>query len=87
MTDIQIANGGAMAFTTTHWSLVLQAQGESPAAQQALEMLCRTYWRPLYGFACRQGSSRDAAEGAGWANPKSECPTRRLQTFPANRAE
>ena len=31
------------AFTTTHWSMVLEAQGESPAAQEALEKLCRTY--------------------------------------------
>jgi len=61
-TDIQVASGGAMAFTTTHWSLVLQAQGESPAAQQALEMLCRIYWRPLYGFTCRQGHTREEAQ-------------------------
>ena len=32
------------AFTTTHWSVVLEAQDESPAAQEALEKLCRTYW-------------------------------------------
>jgi hypothetical protein len=29
------------AFTTTHWSLMLEAQGESAAAQEALEKLCR----------------------------------------------
>jgi hypothetical protein len=39
---------GPMAFTTTHWSVVVEAQGESPAAQEALEKLCRTYWRPIY---------------------------------------
>jgi hypothetical protein len=27
---------------STHWSVVLEAQGESPAAQEALEKLCRT---------------------------------------------
>src|SRR4030095_457110 len=59
---IQSANGGAMEFTTTHWSIVLEAQGESPAAQRALEILCRTYWRPLYGFARRQGLTREAAQ-------------------------
>src|SRR5881398_2687772 len=42
-------------FDTTHWSMVLIAQGESPAAEKALEILCRTYWRPLYGFVRRQG--------------------------------
>jgi RNA polymerase sigma-70 factor (ECF subfamily) len=59
---IQTANGGVMAFTTTHWSVVLEAQGESPAAQRALEILCRTYWRPLYGFARRQGLAREEAQ-------------------------
>jgi RNA polymerase sigma factor (sigma-70 family) len=59
---IQSANGGAMAFTTTHWSVVLDAQGESPAAQRALEILCRTYWRPLYGFVRRHGVGREEAQ-------------------------
>jgi RNA polymerase sigma factor (sigma-70 family) len=54
---------GPAAFTTTHWSVVLEAQGESPAAQEALEKLCRTYWRPIYGFVRRQGArSEDAAD-------------------------
>jgi len=47
------AHQGPAAFTTTHWSVVLEAQGESPAAQEALEKLCRTYWRPIYGFVRR----------------------------------
>ena len=51
-----------MAFTTTHWSVVLEAQGESPAAQKALEILCRTYWRPLYAFARREGLAREEAQ-------------------------
>src|SRR5207247_1131336 len=59
---IQSANGGAIAFTTTHWSVVLQAQGHSPAAQRALEILCRTYWQPLYGFVRRQGVTREEAQ-------------------------
>ncbi len=50
------------AFATTHWSLVLTAQGESPAAHEALEKLCRTYWRPLYAFVRRQGYSHEEAE-------------------------
>ncbi len=44
-----IGNCGA-AFVTTHWSVVLTAQGHSPAADAALEKLCRTYWWPLYGL-------------------------------------
>jgi RNA polymerase sigma factor (sigma-70 family) len=53
---------GGVTFTTTHWSVVLEAQGESPAAQEALEKLCRTYWRPIFAFLRRQGISRDQAE-------------------------
>jgi RNA polymerase sigma factor (sigma-70 family) len=54
-------HGGA-AFTTTHWSVVLEAQGESPAAQEALETLCRTYWRPIFAFLRRQGIPPEEAE-------------------------
>jgi RNA polymerase sigma factor (sigma-70 family) len=53
---------GAVAFTTTHWSVVLEAQGESPAAQEALEKLCRTYWRPIFAFLRRQGFRPEEAE-------------------------
>jgi RNA polymerase sigma-70 factor (ECF subfamily) len=42
-------------FATTHWSVVLTAQSESPEAHEALEKICRTYWRPLYGFVRAQG--------------------------------
>ena len=55
-------HNGRIAFTTTHWSVVLEAQGESPAAQEALEVLCRTYWRPVYGFVRRQGIRPEEAE-------------------------
>jgi RNA polymerase sigma factor (sigma-70 family) len=56
------AQNGAIAFTTTQWSVVLNAQGESLAAQEALEKLCRTYWWPLYGFVRRQGYSPEEAQ-------------------------
>jgi RNA polymerase sigma factor (sigma-70 family) len=52
----------ARLFATTHWSLVLDAQGESPAAQEALERLCRIYWRPIYSFVQRQGIAPEEAE-------------------------
>ena len=60
--DTQSANGGRAAFTSTHWSVVLEAQGQSPAAHKALEILCSTYWRPLYGFVRRQGLTREEAQ-------------------------
>ena len=56
------AHHGPIAFTTTHWSVVLEAQGESPAAKEALEKLCRTYWRPIFAFLRRQGFRPDEAE-------------------------
>jgi RNA polymerase sigma-70 factor (ECF subfamily) len=56
------AQNGSVAFATTHWSVVLTAQDESPAAQEALEKLCRTYWRPIYSFVRRQGIRPEEAE-------------------------
>jgi RNA polymerase sigma factor (sigma-70 family) len=53
---------GRAVFTTTHWSVVLEAQGESPAAQKALENLCRTYWRPIYSYVRRHGAGTEDAE-------------------------
>jgi RNA polymerase sigma factor (sigma-70 family) len=60
-TDASGQYGGA-AFTTTHWSVVLEAQGESPAAHLALEKLCRTYWRSIFAFLRRQGLPATEAE-------------------------
>lgn len=59
---ITAGQNGALAFPATHWSVVLQAQGESPAAQEALEKLCRTYWRPVYAFVRRQGIRQEETE-------------------------
>lgn len=51
-------------FTTTRWSIVLQAgqAHHNPQAHAALEQLCQTYWYPLYAFARRQGHSPHDAE-------------------------
>jgi len=47
-------------FSTTHWSVVLQAGEEfSPDAQAALENLCRRYWYPLYVHVRRLGWSEE----------------------------
>jgi RNA polymerase sigma factor (sigma-70 family) len=56
------AENGAVAFATTQWSVVLEAQSQSPAARQALEKLCRTYWRPVFSFIRRQGAGPEEAE-------------------------
>jgi len=53
---------GRAIFSTTNWSVVLEAQGRSPAAQEALEKLCHTYWRPVYSFIRREGTGHEEAE-------------------------
>ena len=53
---------GRAIFSTTNWSVVLEAQGQSPAAQQALEKLCHSYWRPVYSFIRREGTGHEEAE-------------------------
>ena len=52
----------AVPFANTHWSVVLEAEGESPAGKEALEKLCRIYWRPIYGFVRRQGVQPEEAK-------------------------
>jgi RNA polymerase sigma factor (sigma-70 family) len=42
--------------------VVLEAQSELPAAQEALEKLCRIYWRPIYSFVQRQGVGPEEAK-------------------------
>jgi RNA polymerase sigma-70 factor (ECF subfamily) len=52
-----------IAFSTTHWSVVLTAANESsPAAFSALETLCARYWYPVYAFVRRRGFDFHAAE-------------------------
>ena len=65
LTSLSAIGGNAhhgAGFRTTQWSVVLEAQGESPAAQEALEKLCRTYWRPIFAFLRRQGVGAEEAE-------------------------
>ncbi len=50
-------------FLTTHWSVVLAAKDKaSPDCAQALEILCRTYWYPLYAFTRSSGYSPHDAQ-------------------------
>jgi RNA polymerase sigma factor (sigma-70 family) len=52
----------AVAFATTHWSIVLTAQGHSSDANEALEKLCTTYWKPIFSFLRLQGIRPEEAE-------------------------
>jgi RNA polymerase sigma-70 factor (ECF subfamily) len=50
-------------FHTTHWSVVLAArEADSSEAPKALELLCQTYWYPLYGFVRRRGFTVEDAQ-------------------------
>src|SRR5262245_50037045 len=52
-------------FTSTRWAMVLEA-GDSQIppddALRALSELCRIYWRPIFLFLRRQGSTPDDAQ-------------------------
>ena len=51
-------------FTTTRWSMVLQARGhrQSDSGERALAELCEIYWFPVYAFVRRQTGSADEAD-------------------------
>ena len=52
-----------MYFPTTQWTLLARASvnGET-AAQEALELLCRRYWTPLYRFIRARGYTEPEAQ-------------------------
>ena len=53
----------AERFSTTQWSLVVQAGDKRhPAASQALAALCERYWFPLYAFVRREGHGEHDAQ-------------------------
>jgi len=54
---------GSPVFATTHWSVVLSAQGRDAAhAAAALTRLCQAYWYPLYAYVRRRGHSAEDAQ-------------------------
>lgn len=55
--------GAGSPFPATLWEPVLRAaQGDSPAAQEALRSLCVTYRQPIYSFLRRRGRDHHQAE-------------------------
>jgi RNA polymerase sigma factor (sigma-70 family) len=57
-----IENNAGM-FTTTHWSVVLDAgRGDSPQTSAALARLCQIYWYPVYTFVRRLGHGPEDAK-------------------------
>ena len=53
---------GARVFATTRWSIVLAAGAVTPSAEEALAVLCRAYWYPLYAFVRRRGYGAEDAQ-------------------------
>lgn len=52
----------ARVFATTRWSVVLRTRGCDPEqAREALELLCRDYWFPLYAYVRRKGHGPEDA--------------------------
>jgi DNA-directed RNA polymerase specialized sigma24 family protein len=51
-----------VAFASTHWSVVQAARDRSSApTREALNLLCATYWQPVYAFIRPSGSPREDA--------------------------
>jgi RNA polymerase sigma factor (sigma-70 family) len=62
-THAQSAAAPARHFATTRWSVVMTARDKgSPESAQALEVLCKGYWYPLYAFVRRAGSLPEDAQ-------------------------
>lgn len=71
-------------FDTTRWSLVAAAGSEhSQVADEALNELCRAYWRPIYAEIRRRG--RDVADAQDLAQEFFACLLRRGSLGLANR--
>ena len=58
-------NQSAESFTSTRWTIVLEARRSATASDHALSALselCQIYWRPLYAFLRKQGYQREDAQ-------------------------
>jgi RNA polymerase sigma-70 factor (ECF subfamily) len=65
MTDItpdRRSLSGSYSFHTTRWSLVLSAKNTASHRIASLEVLCRLYWQPLYGYVLHRGFTTHDAE-------------------------
>ena len=60
--DLPKALPSSPVFATTHWSVVLNAGEDSTASMNALELLCRSYWYPIYAHVRRRGFRPEDAQ-------------------------
>ena len=50
------------SFPPTCWTMIQQVnRGDEAAVKEALDELCRTYWKPLHSFVCACGQSESDA--------------------------
>jgi RNA polymerase sigma factor (sigma-70 family) len=57
--------GEPRQFATTRWSLILSAtdsEGEEKKSHEALDELCRVYWRPIFSFVYQRNHSIEDAQ-------------------------
>lgn len=53
---------GDRSFTSTSWNLVARAaMGEGPESRDALSLLCKIYWPPIYAYVRRRGHDPESA--------------------------
>jgi RNA polymerase sigma-70 factor (ECF subfamily) len=53
----------AQRFETTRWSLILAVHGAPDLeSREAMEVLCRQYWFPLYAFVRRRGYTTEESQ-------------------------
>jgi RNA polymerase sigma-70 factor (ECF subfamily) len=63
MPEPRVTDKSAPWFASTQWGTVLSARDtDDPAAHDALERLCQTYWPPLYAYARHHGHAPHDAE-------------------------
>src|SRR5689334_11942184 len=59
MPDEEQRFDGKAAFSATRWTLIYAARRDAP---EALELLFKRYWHPLYAYIRRSGRSKEEAE-------------------------
>lgn len=62
--SIHVETAAIAEFHTTHWSVVLAAGSDrsTESSVQALEILCQTYWLPVYGYVRRRAGDEHRAQ-------------------------
>src|SRR5579862_3141306 len=64
MRDETTIGGEAMEFPATRWTLIQSSRENDAARREALDVLLSTYWKPLYFYVRRKGTSVEAAKDA-----------------------